>query len=282
LPELTRRLDLRRLTHVVVTFANPTATDMVALPSTDADVAVLVTAAHEAGVKVLVAIGGSSGSAKILPLLAPDKVKAYVEAVLAFADARNFDGVDIDVEASMVSPTDYGALVSGLSAGLKPKQKLLSAAVATWFDAQIPDAALAQMDFINLMAYDACGSWTAACEHSTYDFAVRTVDHFVKVRKVPPAKVVLGIPLYGYCWGTACSGPALFYSEILTRFPGAAATDWIDMPNLKISYNGRATIERKAMLGRANGGVMFWHLAADATGSESLLNLAVSHLAPVR
>jgi GH18 family chitinase len=150
--------------------------------------------------------------------------------------------------------------------------------VATWFDAQIPDAALAQMDFINVMAYDACGSWTDACEHSTYDFAASRLEHFVKVRKIPADKVVLGVPFYGYCWGTACPGPALTWAEILVRFPDALDKDWIDLPDLKVSYNGRATIDRKAKLGRAHGGVMFWHLAADAVGPQSLLDLVVSNL----
>ena len=50
------------------------------------------------------------------------------------------------------------------------------------------------------------------------------------------------------------------------------------MPDAKVSYNGRATVERKAKLGRANGGVMFWHLAADAPPPHSLLDVIVGAL----
>ena len=51
---------------------------------------------------------------------------------------------------------------------------------------------------------------------------------------------------------------------------------------LTLDYSGSMCFDSQfyamAKLGKANGGVMFWHLAADATGSESLVNLAVSHL----
>jgi chitinase len=277
-PALAARTDFSKLTHLDITFANPTATEPVALASSDADVALMVSAAHAAGVKVLVAIAGSSGTPKVVPLIAPDKVQAYTQAVVAFAETHGFDGVDVDIEDAAVNPAHYQAFIAALSAALKPKQKLLTAAVATWFDAQITDAAFAQMDFVSVMAYDKCGSWTDACEQATYDVAVQDLDHFVNARKLPASKVVLGVPFYGYCWGEACGMPAFTYAEILARFPGAEQKDWLEMPGLKLSYNGRATIERKAKLGRAHGGVMFWHLAADATGPQSLLDLVVSTL----
>jgi chitinase len=274
LPQLAATVDLRKLTHLIITFANPTATAPLALSSSDADVATIVSAGHAAGIKVLVAIGGASGTVRTLPFLAPDKLPAFVETVVAFADARGFDGVDVDVEDASISPASYEGLVMGLSAALKPRGKLVTAAVARWFDRQISAAALAQMDFVSVMAYDACNNNAPTpCPHSSYDTAVQELDHFVKVRSVPASKAVLGVPFYGYCWGTACPGPAPFYSEIVGRFPGAEAMDFLDMPDVKISYNGRATIERKAKLGRAHGGVMFWHLAADAPAPRSLLDV---------
>ena len=279
LPALAATIDLRKLTHLIITFANPTATEPLALSSSNADVATMVAAGHAAGIKVLVAIGGSTGTPRVLPHLAPDKLPAYVQTVVDFADTHGFDGVDVDVEDASVSLASYEALVDGLSAALKPKQKLVTAAVARWFDAQISAAALAKMDFISVMAYDACNNAAPVpCQHSTYEGAVRELDHFVKTRGVPAAKVVLGVPFYGYCWGPACPGPAPFYSDIVKRFPGAEAMDFIDMPDVKVSYNGRATIERKAKLGRAHGGVMFWHLAADAPAPQSLLDVIAGAL----
>jgi hypothetical protein len=282
-PALAASVDLRKLTHLILSFANPTATAPLALSSSDADVALMVNAAHAAGVKVLVAIGGSTGTPRVLPQLAPDKLKAFVQTVLDFADARGFDGVDVDVEDANITAATYEALVMGLSAGLKPKQKLLTAAVARWFDGQITAAALAQMDFISVMAYDGCNSSAPTpCQHSTYETAMRDLDHYVNTRKVPASKVVLGVPFYGYCWGTGCASPAMTYAEILQRYPGSEDKDLVDTPDAKVYFNGRATIERKAKLGRSHGGVMFWHLAGDAVGPRSLLDVIAGALSDGR
>jgi hypothetical protein len=279
LPALAASVDFHKITHLIITFANPTPTAPLALSSNDADVAKIVTAAHEAGAKVLVALGGATHSAEILPVLAPDKVQAFVQTVVTFMEAHDFDGVDIDVEDAGVPPANYEALVTGLRAALEPKQKLLSAALATWFDSQVTAAAIAKFDFISVMAYDACNnSSPTPCDHSPYQLTVDEVDHFVGKRKVPADKVVVGVPFYGYCWGTGCTNPSPYYSEIVMKFPGAESKDFIDTPEAKLSYNGRATVEKKAKLGRMNGGVMFWHLAADAPAPSSLLDVIGSAL----
>ena len=137
LPALAAIVDLRKLTHLIITFANPSATAPLALSSSDADVATLVSAGHAAGIKVLVAIGGASGTVRVLPELTPARLPAFVQTVVAFADKHGFDGVDVDVEDASVSPASYEALVMGLSAALVPRQKLVTAAVARWFDRQI-------------------------------------------------------------------------------------------------------------------------------------------------
>jgi hypothetical protein len=45
-------------------------------------------------------------------------------------------------------------------------------------------------------------------------------------------------------------------------------------------YNGPATIQRKTKLGRLYGGVMIWHLAADAPPPHSLLDVIAAALIP--
>jgi chitinase len=134
------------------------------------------------------------------------------------------------------------------------------------------------MDFVNVMAYDECDDSGAPCNHAPLEVATRELDYFVKKRKLPAAKVVLGLPFYGYCWGADCGKPALTYAAIVARFPDAPGKDWIELPALKLSYNGRATIARKVALGRANGGVMVWQVAGDAPPPESLLDVIATGL----
>jgi chitinase len=279
LPALATSGKLREMSHIILAFANPTASEPLALSGGDADVAALLSAAHSAGVKVLVAIGGASGTSAVLPQLVPAKVQAFVQAAVAFADGHGLDGVDIDLEDDAMPPANYEALVKGLSDALRPKGKLVTAAVASWFDSQITPAALALMDFVSVMAYDDCdGSSPSPCQHASYDSAVKELDHFLKARKLPPDKVVLGVPFYGYCWGAGCGTSTLNYADIATRFPAADAADFVDTAEAKVYYNGPATIARKAKLGRTNGGVMFWHLAADAPAPHSLLDVIASAL----
>ena len=47
--------------------------------------------------------------------------------------------------------------------------------------------------------------------------------------------------------------------------------DWIDQGGVKISYNGVATIAKKAQLAKTYGGVMIWAVPQDAAGDHSLL-----------
>jgi chitinase len=281
LPALAATVNFHEITHLIVTFANPTETEPLALSSSDADVAVLVSAAHAAGAKVLVAIGGATHGPQVLPQLAPDKVDAFVQTIVAFVDARDFDGVDIDIEGVAFPAAGYEALAKGLSAALEPRGKLLTAAVAPSFDPLITPAAFASMDFVSVMAYDGCAVYgPEPCQHSSYEHAVEMLDHFVEGRKLPADRVVLGVPFYGYCWGAGCGAQGLTYAEIVARFPEAADGDFVDRPDAKAYYNGPATIERKTKLGRQYGGVMAWHLAGDAPPPHSLLDVIASALAP--
>src|SRR5690606_23865196 len=121
----------------------------------------------------------------------------------------DLDGIDVDIEGNHVNST-YEPFVLKLSAAM-PTGKLLTAAVATWNGSDFSDAALTEYDFINLMSYDHCGSWSAACEHSTYDDAVSELNYWENTRGLGVGRVTLGVPFYGYCWGTSCPSSALTY-----------------------------------------------------------------------
>jgi GH18 family chitinase len=171
----------------------------------------------------------------------------------------------------------YGAFIDKLEQRLGPKGKLLTAAVAQWIQGDMPDAALHTFDFVNVMSYDACGGWTGACPHSPYDQAVADLAFYVNDKQVPADRVVLGVPFYGYCWG-ACDAGYHLYSEILSLYPDAWQTDWIDQSGAQWSYNGEATMASKARLGASHGGVMIWELSGDASGQRSLLGVISANL----
>jgi hypothetical protein len=274
------QLDYSRITHVDLAFANPTSgNDPTLGQGSDSAVARIVDGAHAKGVRVLISIGGASGgSERIAALLIPSSVQAFAQKLDAFIDAHNLDGLDVDVEGDPVD-ANYGPFIDVMSAKLKPKGKLLTAAYGTWFGDRIPSSALQKLDFVNVMSYDHCGSWTKPCPHAPYDQSIVDLDYFAKDRGMPPSKVVLGVPFYGWCWGTGC-GPSesLTYPEIVARYPNAWQMDWITATNVQISYNGEATMQQKAKLSKAYGGIMIWEITEDALAPRSLLKVLTDAL----
>ena len=130
-------------------------------------------------------------------------------------------------------------------------------------------------DFVNVMAYDATGSWNpkAPGQHSSIEFAKRNVDYWRK-RGLPPSKTVLGVPFYGYGFGKAFRKGGYAYSAILAAHPDAATHDQVGET---MWYNGVATIEAKTRYAIEHqlAGIMIWSLNQDVKGDKSLLDAIV-------
>jgi GH18 family chitinase len=275
LNEWNTRIDYSRLTHLSIAFANPDETGMLSFGTPPGQVEAVVEAAHGQGVKVLASLGGARLQAATW--LAPASVDGFVDMVEQFLDANNLDGLDVDLEGDAVDE-NYDAFVQKVTARLQPKGKLVTAALAQWFTGRVSKEALLAFDFINVMAYDHCGSWTQPCEHSSVAVAELELGYFERDRSVPASKLVLGVPFYGYCWGTACPSDVLTYADIVVGYPGAADTDWIEAEGTTLSYNGEATLQAKAALSRDYGGVMMWELGQDTTQEPSLFTMLTDAL----
>ncbi len=232
-----------------------------------------VTAAHNAGAKVLVSIGGAgAGSTAIANLYVPAMVDTLVANLAAYLDAQNLDGVDVDVEGDPVN-ANYPAFIDKLVAAVRPKGKLVTAAFAQWFANNIGPATYGQFDFVNVMSYDKCGS--TPCEHSTYAAAVQDLDFF-RSKLIGADKLVLGVPFYCHCWGATCTGSQVAYAQVLVKFPGGM--DYIQSNGITYSCNGPATIQKKAQLAHGWGGMMAWEITQDAGGDQSLLKVMADNL----
>jgi chitinase len=272
-------VDFTQVTHLNIAFANPAGGNEPSLPFGDDQIAGVVKKAHAAGSHVLISIGGGGDGASegVATHYTAGNVAGFVDGIAGYLDAHDLDGVDVDVEGDVVGNGDYAPFVEKLRAKLHPKGKLVTSALAPWFLDPISDAALAQFDFINVMSYDDCDNTMASCEHATYQLAVSDLSAFTK-RGVPAAKLVLGVPFYGYCWGACPDGGYLPYDAILQRYPDAWQKDWIDQGGSKISYNGQPTIKKKAELAKGYGGMMFWEASEDTAGDHSLLKTILDNL----
>ena len=269
-------IDYAKITHINLAFENPV--DDQGNLSFDSKDAVVIARAHANHVPVLISIGGGSASGdKVLlhryfDLLTDAKRAAFVANIVEYVSSHKFDGLDVDIEGPSINK-DYGAFVHDLAQALKPKGKMLTAALSQGYGGdQVPDSVFKDLDFVNVMAYDGTGYWDPKSpgQHSSMALAEGSVAYWLG-RGLPKSKAVLGVPFYGYGFGEAFRSRDYPYSEIITSYPGA---EDVDQVGTTIWYNGLATIKAKAQYVHDQGlaGVMIWSLDYDVKGERSLLS----------
>ncbi|AQR73404.1 glycosyl hydrolase family 18 protein [Sphingomonas sp. LM7] len=274
-------------THINIAFANPDNSGALvrdgkmACMSGGSDGNVTVGALRDAasrlrakGAKVLLSVAGGvipQCSGNWAALLGPGKRDAVQAALLAIVDAARLDGIDIDIEGELLTKIDrqrdYTPFVAALSAALHTRGKLLTVATASYEGGMIPVASIPYFDLVMPMSYDAIGSsWgQPGTEHSTKAQAARDVALWL-ARGVRPERLVLGVPFYGYGFGSYAPGNG--FAELLAAHGKAAlAGDVIGKACAGcdyITFNAPDTIRRKSELARARaGGVMVWEMTQD-------------------
>jgi chitinase len=284
LEEFSKTIDYAKVTHLNIAFENPT--DDSGQLSFSRHNKALLEKAKAAKVKVLVSIGGGAASGdKVLKdryfkLLGDDRRPEFVKKLAAYVEKHGFDGVDVDIEGPSINE-DYGDFITDLAAVLKPKGKLLTAALSKGYGGdRVPDAALGHLDFLNIMAYDAAGSWSpdAPGQHSSLEFAKGAANYWLG-RGVTKEKAILGVPFYGYGFGKDFRDGGFAYADILAKHPEA---DQQDQVGETIWHNGQPTVRAKAKFVKDEGlgGVMIWSLDNDVKGEKALLDALHGELVP--
>jgi GH18 family chitinase len=276
LNSFSEKIDYAKLTHINIAFENPVNAE--GDLSFNAKNATLIKQAKANGVKVLISIGGGSASgdkvllARYFDLLSEPKRAGFATKLADYVARHGFDGLDVDIEGPSINQ-DYGAFIAELGRALKPKDKLLTAALSKGYGgSKVPDSVFEHFDFVNIMAYDGAGHWDPQSpgQHSSLEFARTNVDYWL-ARGLPKSKAVLGVPFYGYGFGEAFRKRSYDYSTIVATYPGAENQDQVGS---KIWYNGLPTIKAKAKLvmDQGLGGIMIWSLDSDVKGERSLLS----------
>jgi hypothetical protein len=265
------KLDFSRITYLNLCFAAVDAGGNVSYKDQGLDA--FVSAAHAKGGKVCMAIGGATvidNGGVYATILQDGSRDAFVGKLTQYAVDHQLDCIDVDLEGNGVNQY-YEAFVTSLATQLHGKNKLMTAAVSSWFGDKISDKAIQAFDFINVMAYDLHnpGGSTEPVQSSSVAEATQEVDYWVG-RGLAKSKAVFGVPFYGYKWAGA-KGEALTYAEILQANPAAATQDQVDLNGNTVFLNSRTTIIEKAKLARTYGGIMIWELGQDAAGDSSLL-----------
>jgi GH18 family chitinase len=266
-------LFLDKITHLNIAFINP---DSAGNFNPDLKIDTFIKKAHEKNVKVLASIAGGGPHLYYRTLLADSNRKDFIHNLLLLVKRYDLDGIDVDLEGNDID-SNYQKFVTELSASLKRKKKLITTAIATTYKDRLPDKALKEFDFINLMAYDETGPWSPALpgDHSPFQKAVDDIMYWHHIRSIPKEKLVLGLPFYGYGFG-AIDSPVvtMTYRQIVTQYPDAQLSDTLNLRgNVKMYFNNKAMIKKKTELAlNKAGGVMVWQLLGDTNDENSLLN----------
>lgn len=234
------------------------------------------TEAHSHGVKVLISINkNSSGEFRTAISNATTREK-LAQNIVAYTKENRLDGFDIDYEDyNNWDNVSLAAFAKALH-DAKDEEMLMTCAVICW--QKYTGEWQQYFDYINIMSYDyVMGSNSSTPgQHATYEKFVSDLERWRTTEEAPKAKIIGGLPFYGYSWDDDMSKDnvgAVRFHKIIDFFTGkghgeaeVADADHID----DTYYNGRLTIRKKCRYVMENdfGGVMIWQIFQDARQEE--------------
>ena len=216
-----------------------------------------------------------------------------------------FDGIDLDWEyPHQPDAANYVALLQEFRRQMNALRPGLLLNVAVGASPHLYEGTdMAQIgrlvDRIGLMTYDMSGPWSETTgfiapltASSSYKGATvaNSVEAYLAAG-VPPEKLLMGVPFYGYGWhqvleddnGLAQEGDPIHgdrpYSYIATLIPASTVfrdhdsqTPWLFDGDIFWTYDDPLSISRKAQyaLDHQLGGLMIWELGEDNAASDLL------------
>ena len=270
---LNDKIEYCKLTHLNLAFANPDSNGNIVMPNITSVISKSRAANPNIVICISLAGGGLTNEESInwsnlidIPANRPDFIANIVDYVLT----NNLDGVDVDLEWNHVT-SGYSDFVVELDAALSTHEKLLTVAFPQVRYDNVTDAALNAFDFINIMSYDATGSWAPSSpgQHSSFKFSQDGIALWKNTIGIPAEKLTLGVPFYGYNFINSTTVNAFSYNEKVRENVNNANLDQLGTSY----YNGIPTIKAKVNLANDNklGGIMIWELGQDSFDDYSLL-----------
>ena len=204
------------------------------------------------------------------------KRAAFARAVVEYAHARGFDGIDVDWETDWSSepflhvPEDdmvdllqqIRARMAELPVGTKVRQ--LTAALSSSTRGQSMGGRIADyVDHINVMIYDTYGTEEEGYPHAPMRVLKESLAGYAAAG-VPNSKIIVGVPFYG---GDKSVSPASSNSY------GGYAFNGVDLMKEKTQY----------VLDNGYAGLTIWELSQDVAYDSSLSLLrAIKSVADIK
>jgi chitinase len=295
----------QHITHINHAFAWPNADGSIS-SYTEINHPELITAAHQAGRKILISLGGWGQSDGFAPMAADTaKRKIFVQNLLSFCQTRGYDGADFDWEfpASTADRATLTALVKETREAFNlanPSLLVTMVAVAGDWNGKWHDyPKLAEyVDWFNLMAYDFHGTWTTHAGHNAPLYAPATdfdgsahqgVQYLYGTRGIQKTKLNLGVPFYGKefnatrLYGPSTGGTELEYNLIAPRMSAGWTRYWDNVSkvpylmnptnNKFVTFDDSLSLSTKVGYVKQNGlgGMMIWALGQDVLNNAQPL-----------
>ena len=281
--------------------------------------------------RLLLSIGGGGPGGHEFPRVAndPNARERFAASALNLVQTYGFDGVDGilepcprcgEVEAvpltsnavdweHPVSPKDgenFLELFNSLRRNMPAPRYMVTTALAAgqWALRNLDLTAVQErVDYVNLMAYDFSGRWEHVAGHHAQLYTPRfphseaallsghSAVEYLLHRGVDPAKIILGIPLYGRSFeGASVVGDRFnrlaenpeFDYKYLPRH-GAMELEDLELGAACcsggvegfVSYDSRNTAKMKAryVKSRKLGGLFYWTATGDRMGEQSLIEM---------
>ena len=304
-------VDFTALTHVAHFAWVPQedgTLDKGSLGLTEARSRAVVQAAHAAGRKALLVVGGAWTRDGFRAAMAPGRVDGFVAELVSGVTSLGYDGVDVDMEP--VKDTDaalFVPFIQKLRAALDAAAPgLLLTAAVDWNTASYGPV-LPLFDQLNLMTYDLSGAWpgweswhNTALHNGGLTFqssgaplpSLETVVDRALAGGAPRGKLGVGISFYVYVWN-GVNGPNQPVSGVTVEMNkpwswmmdtlySPAAYRWhagVEAPYLSlgsgssakfVSFDDAQSIAAKVAWVRAQGlgGVILWELGGGYRGGQ--------------
>jgi chitinase len=209
-PYAAAQIPYGMLTHINHAGVNVNADGSLSVPHGFLEPALLAKA-HEAGVKVLLLLGGD------FPDLTTVGIGDLAGNLWTLVAEKGYDGIDIDWEypSTAQDRKTFLALMTALRQAFPEPNYTLSADIPPWggwaYDLQGVEPLV---DYYNIMMFDCAGPWTDDSQLNSPIFwdnrdpepwecqpggsAQEAIHIFVDENKISPAKLNMGTPFYGY------------------------------------------------------------------------------------
>ena len=236
---------------------------------------------------VVNAIRAKNPSIKILAVIATNKEKVYgdwieqrngktraalISKIITYLESHNLDGLDVDLEQNAITP-NWENFIIELKQAFERKNLVLSGALVYFrVNRNATDKGTRAFDLVNIMSYDGTGTWSGPGQHSSLGMA-RSGFNLYSRMQIPAGKLAIGIPTYGYYWGSGSDKGAFIYKHAVGWDAAYADRDSFTRNGRVHWHNGRPTVREKVKFAKDNGcHLMIFRLDIDASGKYSILN----------